>query len=313
MNQRIYIGETCHIAPKCITVVSNYEWTTPKARQPKMESLFNLKKKRTTNALSRKSRQKLMNAINWLVYSTPWKTVYSAKYKKRYKWKINLLTVTLPVQYKEVTVKEFQEQLLQPFLANLRKNYNLGNYIWKIEPTKKGTLHAHITTDTWLHKDDLRRIWNKRLQKNGYTARYFQEKGNHSPPSTEVHSVKQIRNLGAYLAKYLAKSAAQSALLVGRLWGCNYELSRVQDTRAYLEPSEAQTYLAPLLASTMERKEIYSKPDNQGRTMYFATCFFPKARDWINQALGPLKDAFDDSVFYLRSHMEAIPLLAYST
>jgi hypothetical protein len=275
--------------------------------------LLNLEKKKRSGALSKASRKKLMNAINWMVYAAPWKTVFSKRYQKRYKWKINLFTLTMPADSFIKTEKEFNEKLLNPFLTNFRANYGLKNYIWKIEPSKQGVLHCHLTTDTFLHYSDANRMWNKLLRKHGLTYNYYQEHGNHEMPSVEVHSVRKVSNLAGYLAKYLAKSMATGIDAKGRNWGCNYELSRVQKVKVDLDPQDCPQFFKQVEARQIENKEIYTKPDSQGRNFYIGTCYFPKPRDWIMQTFGPIKEAFDNAIFYLRSQYEPTPLLAYAT
>lgn len=46
------------------------------------------------------------------------------------------------------------------------------------------------------------------------------------PNSTDVHGVKNIRNLGAYLADYMAKKEEGKDTIAGRVWGCSYSLSK---------------------------------------------------------------------------------------
>lgn len=312
MNRPL-IGVTCHIAPKCVTAIPQYEKKGDSGRGMQLSSLLNLERKKKSGALSKASRKRLMNAINWMVYSTPWKSVYSKKYNRRYKWKINLFTLTMPADSHITTEKEFNAQLLNPFLTNFRKNYGLKNYIWKIEPTQKGVLHCHLTTDTYLHYEDLNRMWNKCLRRAGLTHAFYLEHGHHNLPSAKVHSVKKVRNLAGYLAKYLSKAAQSMKVAQGRNWGCNQELSRVQGVKVDIDPQDAPSIFRAIQESTIASKEIYTKPDSQGRNFYIGTCYFPTPRDWIRQTLGPIKEAFDNAVFYLRSQYEQTPLLAYAT
>lgn len=307
------IGWNYTLAPKCITVIPEYDRGTEGRKRPPVQSVANLKVKRKNNALSAKARRKLLRGIDWLVYSTPWKTVYSTKYKKRYKWKVNLITLTLPQSAGIVSDRDFQKKLLSPVITNLRNNYGLRNYIWKIEMTKAGILHAHLTSDTFIRKDVLRHIWNARLKKCGYLDEWFKNKGNYSPPSTEVASVRNIRNLGGYLANYLAKTSNGKRIIEGRLWGCNYELSAAIATKNFEFSPDIEPTLNNIVRSNMPKKELTSKPDTMGRSHWFGNCFFPVARDWLNDKMGIFKQVFEDTVFMLRTGYEQAPLFAYSS
>lgn len=90
----------------------------------------------------------------------------------------------------DVVIKDFKR-----FIKNLRrKGYNVP-YLYVTEHQKKrgkregnaGCLHIHtlLFTDTYIPADDINKAWNK---------------GN-----TDIHRVKSIKNLGAYVCKYLTK------------------------------------------------------------------------------------------------------------
>jgi hypothetical protein len=52
-----------------------------------------------------------------------------------------------------------------------------------------------------------------------------------SPNSTDVHSIRLIYNVPAYLKKYMVKEG-QNSNIAGRLWGCSQRLSVIQGGRA---------------------------------------------------------------------------------
>lgn len=281
-------------------------------QRPRTASMANLMIKRKSNALSKKARRNITDSINWLVYSSPWKRIYSKHTHSWSRWKVNFITLTLPAQYNHTSLKDFTQQLLQPWLANMQRNYGMQLYIWKMEPTMVGTWHCHLTTNTFIHKNDVRKTWNHRLRKCGFTQAYFQEHGTHTPPSTHVHAVRKVRDLAAYLANYMAKTCEETSLQSGRLWGCSYELSRVRKTSLFVPTGYTSQVLRGACDLIEEQKVITTKPDSNGRFLELGYMLFPKARDWIDQKMGELKETFDASIFYLRTGYEQVPLVAYS-
>ena len=134
--------------------------------------------------------------------------------------------------------KWIKSELLNQFLTELRQKYKGVYYVWKAETQENGNLHFHITMNKYIYLGDLRNIWNRILSKSNMISDYqkkfsqmtfeqyydyrnqFQsvseknclkayEKGVTdnwtNPNSTDVHSVKNIHDITAYLCKYFAK------------------------------------------------------------------------------------------------------------
>jgi hypothetical protein len=74
-------------------------------------------------------------------------------------------------------------------------------------------------------RPELLHKWSYKDQLNAYNK--GQATSWNSPNSTDIHSVKNIRNLSAYVIKYMCKSV-QNQGLQGRLWGCSTNLSNVK-------------------------------------------------------------------------------------
>ena len=54
---------------------------------------------------------------------------------------------------------------------------------------------------------NLRLAWNHQLEKLGYIDTFEKKHGHRNPNSTDVHSISKIKNLGAYMVKYMCKPA----------------------------------------------------------------------------------------------------------
>jgi hypothetical protein len=220
-------------------IISYQLYVGDRRRQSDTRSMDNLKLSKEKKDVSRKAQQRLMRAMDWLLLIAQEKSAINMKSNKLFKYKLSLVTLTLPAAqfHNDNYIKKF---LLNGFLQILRKDYNLQNYLWKAEKQHNGNIHFHIVIDKYVYFRDLNRIWNKILDNHGYIEKYraaqlaHHKEGftprpelfdywskdaqykaykegwltNWSNPSasSDIHSLKKIRNAKAYLAKYLTKN-----------------------------------------------------------------------------------------------------------
>lgn len=231
----------------------------------------NIKQPQSNNkhrGLSPKARKRIQSKIQWLLtYAQP-KRVYNDYSNRFFTFKINFITLTLPTLqfHTDATIKS---QALNQFLTEVRQHFEVRNYVWRAECQGNGNIHFHICTDTYIPWFVVRRIWNRQLRKLGYIQAYcerfsamdFQDykaycwsvgvksldtimrrynygkKTNWKDPNTtDIHSVAKVRNLAAYLSKYMAKGSNEQSdqkeyqlkdrRIIGRLWGCSQSLSK---------------------------------------------------------------------------------------
>lgn len=152
---------------------------------------------------SRRSMNRLSNAVNWMLLFADKKTVFSKKENKHFSFRLAFITLTLSDKQHH-TDKEVKEHMLQPFLYWITRYYK-ASYVWKAEAQINGRIHFHITVDTFIHWKSIRAKWNRILAKNNY-CKVFQDgtndKGN---AATDVHSVRSEKEVAKYLASYMAK------------------------------------------------------------------------------------------------------------
>lgn len=160
------------------------------------------------NGLSARASKNMAAAINALTYSAPWKTVYVRSEEKHYRYKVNFITLTLP-SLQLHSDKEIVKECLSPFLEAWQKKAPGLLYVWKAEVQDNGNLHFHITSNMFYHHKALRDDWNRFINKLGYVDRSVSS----SPNSTDVHSVRNIKNLAAYMATYLTKKDNHTKVL----------------------------------------------------------------------------------------------------
>lgn len=220
--------------------------------------------------LSSNSKKRLKKSCNWLIELADNKKVWNERYKSSYQMKVNFITLTLPSlqMHLDTTIKK---ECLNLFLSNLRKTCKVNNYIWRNEAQENGNIHFHLLTDTYINHYLIRTFWNRAIGKLGYLKKY-QEKykgksfeeykkmvdcknemdedilkrrwdyGNKSnwlsPNTTDVHSLQKVKDVGAYLVKYLTKEENEiekdgrynlkSRKITGKGWGVSVELARIR-------------------------------------------------------------------------------------
>lgn len=125
-------------------------------------------------------------------------------------------------------------------------------YVWRAEAQKNGNIHFHIIINRFVHHRIIRDLWNSIQKKYGLLDDYFIKHGHYDANSTDVHSIKRIRNLGAYISKYMTKNDVASddvvivnndsdflsksiysiishkRIILGRVWSCCYFLSELK-------------------------------------------------------------------------------------
>lgn len=117
-----------------------------------------------------------------------------------------------------------KRNMLNRFLQELKRQYNVKNVVWRAEKQKNGNIHFHILVDGWIDWEPLRMLWNQIQEENGYLEPFAKKYGHRNPNSTDIHSLKSVRNPAAYITKYMTKN--QPGLTVkGRVWSASRKLS----------------------------------------------------------------------------------------
>lgn len=289
------------------------------------------------NQLSKKAVRRLTNAVNWLVASARKKYVFERISGKRFSFKINFVTLTLPADCPEISDHRFKSVLLHNFINTCRYKFGLSNYVWKVEAQENGKIHAHFTTDTFIHWRDLRDVWNSILLKNGLLDNYIlrhskmdfetyaktynpdgkrsenalrqafehgTSTGWTSPNSTDVHSVWKVKDIAAYLAKYMGKSEEDRREIKGRLWGCSYNLSDQNKCIAEICSAEDRAFVDPLYSPAIKSKEIEVVNKTTGNTYSAGHIFFYSLGDWGATLNGPLLELYNTHRFNIRHNID---------
>ena len=252
---------------------------------------LNLRKNEHHGAVSSKAAKRIRNAVNWLAASARPKRVYCAVDQRTYKFRLNFITLTLPSLDNDLTDHEFKNKLLRTWIERMRYRHRLRNYVWKVEPQENGNIHAHVTTDVFIHHSEIRAAWNEILISNGLMTAFADKHGHSDPNSTDVKSVKTVKNLAAYLAKYFAKSSDSSSsgsdengnsrrAIRGRLWAASRSLSDANRCNIITLPSDDDGVLEPLVSSDAKLLQVHSEPDAFGRKRLLATIYLMSSEVW---------------------------------
>lgn len=244
----------CALSPTSATIYPSYKRGTATERLVQSYQ-DNFKQDRDTNLLSINAARKLRKAINWLAYLSGEKSIFVKNLNKHVKFRLSFITLTLPSTQIH-SDQEIKKECLVPFLQWLRDSKKVKKYIWKAEIQKNGNVHFHITLDKFVHYAEVRRQWNKNIDKLGYVKRYTLESNKFNPPSTEVKSVKKVKNIAAYLTAYLTKTKTSKGkkagaeynkrVIGGRLWGVSSYLSKIKSLTITEEHEGFSTLLAYL-------------------------------------------------------------------
>ncbi len=281
------------IRPNYISLYSLPEFQKPRSSS-QVKNELNLLDNAHAGKVSKKANRRIRQAIDWLLFLSRDKTFYHNKFKKNYKFKVNFITLTLAAaqQHSDQRIKK---EVLQPFLDYGRKVWKIDNYVWRAEPQKNGNIHFHIITDVFIPWVEIRNCWNRLQGKLGYISRFHSRFPGKVPNSTDVHSVRKIRNLSTYLAKYCAKESTGRPIK-GKQWGLSYKLSRLKSA-VDVRFSDIDRELRGLL-------KIHWNKVKRGD---FHTCVFIKITDWFGKGFAVLEHVFQE---YLQHAFDPPPVLA---
>lgn len=181
-----------------------------------------------TGVLSTSARRKLRYYINLLVAQSEWKEAFNYELQKTFRFRVNFITLTLSAPQGDISDKEIKRVCLNNFLNRARSKFGMTTYVWRAEKQQNGNIHFHITTDVYIHYYELCNLWNECQELLGFVSRFRERTGSYRPNSTDIHSVKDVKNLAAYLVKYMSKKEKDAQIIEGKVWGCSKNLTRAK-------------------------------------------------------------------------------------
>lgn len=252
-------------------VHSSLKFAIEKSEAQKFNQSKFLNSSRKNNGfLSDHALSKLSRAIEYFIFMATEKRVFSHLQNKYIKFRVVFVTLTLPSAQIH-SDKKITNKCLNQLLIELERYHNIKRYIWRAEKQGNGNIHYHLLMNEFIDYQILRKRWNRICNKLGYVDTYqkkmteffangFRLSANPndlrspedqrkafiigqrsnwtSPNSTDIHNTKKIKNIQAYISKYLKKQAqvnldeideeSDKLLVNGRLWSCSHDLSNIK-------------------------------------------------------------------------------------
>jgi hypothetical protein len=266
------------INPSSLCVYNEVIYNKPKSRSraiyidvekpiEEQRSFINSSRK-NDGTLSDHAKRKLSKAIEYIVCTATEKKVQERIYKKRVTFKTAFITLTLPSSqiHKDT---EIINKCLNSFLNECRQYHGLKNYVWRAERQKNGNIHFHILIDQFISWYDIRNRWNRIINKLGYVDKFHALHNHKTPNSTDIHSTRKVKNIKAYLTKYMCKQDQTTQIdengkpindfQSGRLWSCNQELSQTRGLNLVVD-SEIESEVKKIIDS--------------GKYRFYEGCYF---------------------------------------
>lgn len=206
--------------------------------------LKNFKIQNNPFVLSKASKRKLFDSVNSMFALSKPRKVQMQNGKTIYNFQLAFITLTLPSTQKHSDI-EIKNKCLNQFLIELRKHYNVENFVWKAELQQNENIHFHLIIDKYVDFQAIRRRWNRIVNKLDYVDAYSKKmsklslseyaatrrktddinfndiasayaKGCQSnwqnPNSVDVRNVSSKKDLAVYLAKYVSKEVSKNEI-----------------------------------------------------------------------------------------------------
>lgn len=187
-----------------------------------------VKSKKYTGVVNAATQKRINKCVDLLLQRSKPREIFNPVTKKNQSFTINFITLTFPYETKELDQKELHQKSFLKFLRYAKNKWKITDYIWKAELTKQGILHYHITTNQFIHYQSIKDKWNDINRLNGYLKKFKKKYGHSNPNSTDVHAVKKINNIQAYLTKYLSKVDKDARTLQIKTWDASLELKKAK-------------------------------------------------------------------------------------
>jgi hypothetical protein len=209
------------------SLITYYEPTNYGSRGKSLFRQMNLRKNRQNRYSGRMtvgSKKRLERVITLLVQSSKRKWIFNEVTGREQLHQISFITLTIATDEQNLTAKEAYERLLKHFLQWMRRTAGAKTYVWKAELQRRGQIHYHITTPTFVNFQAIRDKWNNLQRQAGLLEGYYRKKGHYDPNSTDVHEVYKLKDVAGYLIKEITKNVQNETATTGKIWDCSENL-----------------------------------------------------------------------------------------
>lgn len=210
-------------------------------QEQNIKSMANLKSKKFTGQMSERTKKKIGSIIDNWSNAIEYHNNNLVQFKKRKRKQLVFATLTLSSEQKHDD-NYIKRNLLNTLLTKLRYRFDDVNYLWVAERQTKNTgrLHFHIIIDRYILFSDLAQMWDSVQLEHGYLSQ--EQINNHHSASTEIHGLKNVNNVAAYVSKYIQKDDSKESVK-GRLWSCSRELAKMTTPEIHINRKKAYELL----------------------------------------------------------------------
>ncbi len=162
--------------------------------------------------------------------------------------------ITLTLSYGQIqNDKYIKRNMLMRFIEQLKSSKGVQNYIWRAEPQVNGNIHFHILIDRFVKWEWIRKSWNNIQAKHEYIDAFEQKHNHRNPNSTDIHGLREVNNIAAYICKYMVKDKPLRKI-EGRIWGCSKNFHKVKNPRV-----EVCQHIIEDLEELVKENKVYKK------------------------------------------------------
>lgn len=275
------------VKPNYCTLYKRNEQYVKGSRKMTDTQLANIRGKKYTGNVTQKSVKSMSNAVGWLISLAKQKKAFNPKFNSWFDFRVTFITLTLSAtQFNDDRI--IKRDMLNSFLVIAKRKWNLLNYVWRAETQANGNLHFHILSDVFIPHDELRSVWNRIQLKHGYIVESAKDL---NPNSTDIHSLKTIGNVEAYVSKYCTKNDETRRTVNGKIYGISDGLNRVRACQIVMDETKANQ----LRKALKKRKTEVVKKD-------YAVILYMPVRELINEVEFAFKEIKDyiNAVYYQR-------------
>lgn len=177
-----------------------------------------------SGVVTKGAQKRITRAVNLLILTARERWIWNEVTGREQKHKLSFITLTVSDNTKNLDAREAYDKLLKPFLKWATRTKGVKTYIWKAELQKRGQIHYHITTHSFLNWKEIRDKWNYLQRVNGLLDDFYNRFRHYDPNSTDVHEVYKKSDITSYLIKYIAKAESQKEKTTGKIWDCSQNL-----------------------------------------------------------------------------------------
>lgn len=200
-------------SPNAIVLYEEYMHHRGKTSENPFKTI-NEKGRKYNSQMSKSTREQLRKRLS--VYYDCMYTI-GQDFRKQNKIFHPILTLTLPARQNH-TDNEIKRSCLTRFVERIRYNYDVRFYYWVAEKQKNGNIHFHVLLDRFIPHNEVREIWNTRLETLNYISDFESKHGHRNPNSTDIQAIRNLAKSSDYVTKYTSK-CDQSGGIEGRLHG----------------------------------------------------------------------------------------------